>query len=369
MQAKILTWTAVIVLSMTLGGAAVVAIDELRSDDAGLPAVISQSVPSTSSDVSIIEDVSGLYAQVRPSIVTISGTSSRTGASGVGSGIVLDEEGRILTNNHVVRGFDSIDVTLSNGESYAARVLGADPGNDLAVIEIDAPSDQLQTAVLGDSDSIEVGELVIAVGNPLNLAGSVTQGIVSGLGRTLNDTGGSRPLRQLIQSDAAINPGNSGGALFNKNGEVIGVTTAIDNSDGERAFAGIGYSVPVNTAKRFLPDMLAGRTVQHPKMGIGLRELTPALARSLGIDVEDGVQITQVETNSAAARAGLRGGTGVNRSTVGDVITAIDDKEIRSFEDLANYIDTKKVGDQIEVKVVRDGNEVTISLTLEAWQG
>jgi S1-C subfamily serine protease len=128
------------------------------------------------------------------------------------------------------------------------------------VVKVDVAADKLQPAVLGDSDKARIGELVIAVGNPLNLAGSVTEGIVSGLGRTLSG-GAGRPLRQLIQSDAAINPGNSGGALFNKNGEVIGITTAIDNPDGERAFVGIGYSVPVNAAKRFLPDMLEGRTV------------------------------------------------------------------------------------------------------------
>jgi putative serine protease PepD len=371
MKSNILTWTAVIVLSMVLGGAAVVGLDELRSDDNGGTAVISQAVPSTSSDVSggDAQDVSGLYAKVRPSIVTINGSSSRTGASGVGSGIVIDKQGHVLTNNHVIRGFDVIDVTFADGESYSATVIGTDAGNDLAVLDVDASSDVFVPAVLGDSDSIKVGELVIAVGNPLNLQGSVTQGIVSGLGRTLNGGSGGRPLRQLIQADAAINPGNSGGALFNARGEVIGVTTAIDNPSGERAFVGIGYSVPINAAKRFLPDMLAGRTVQHPKMGVGLRDLTPALAESLGLNVERGVLVTEVEANSAAARAGLRGGTGTSRTAVGDVIISIDGNEIRRFEDLAKYIDSKRVGDEIEVKVVREGNQITVDLTLDAWQG
>ena len=370
MRNRILTWTLVIVLSMTLGAAAVVGLDQLRSNDNGTT-VITQTVPSTTSNVGndSAQDLSDLYAKVRPSIVTISGQSSRTNVGGTGSGIVIDKQGHILTNNHVVRGFDILDVTLSDGSSYAAKVLGTDSGNDIAVIQIDAPTEKLQPAVLGDSDKIRVGELVIAVGNPLNLTGSVTQGIVSGIGRTLSG-GSARPLRQLIQSDAAINPGNSGGALFNKDGEVIGITTAIDNEDGSRSFAGIGYSVPVNAAKRFLPDLLAGKAVQHPKMGVGLQNLTPALAKQLGLNVDQGVMISNVESNSAAARAGLRGlsGTSSNRLP-GDVIVSIDGKPIQSYDDLASYIDTKAVGDKIQLKLVRDNKELTIDLTLEAWQG
>ncbi len=370
MKTRILTWTFVIVFSVILGGAAVVGLDELRSDSkSGNAAVIQQSVPQTNSNVSsAVEDVSDLYAKVRPSIVTISGSSSRTGAGGIGSGIVIDKQGHILTNNHVVSGFDTLDVTFADGNSYAAKVVGTDPGNDLAVVQVDVPSDKLQAAVLGDSDKIRIGELAIAVGNPLNLSGSVTEGIVSGLGRTL--TGGTgRPLRQLIQSDAAINPGNSGGALFNRNGEVIGITTAIDNPDGERAFVGIGYSVPVNAAKRFLPDMLEGRTVSHPKMGVGLQDLTPAVAGRLGISVNQGIMVTTVEANSAAAKAGLRpSGTGA-RTTAGDVIVSIDGHNMKSFDELASYIDTKKVGDKIQIKLVRDNKELTVDITLDAWQG
>jgi S1-C subfamily serine protease len=217
---------------------------------------------------------------------------------------------------------------------------------------------------------VRIGELVIAVGNPLNLTGSVTQGIVSGVGRTLSGGSGGRPLRQLIQSDAAINPGNSGGALFNRAGEVIGITTAIDNPDGERAFVGIGYSVPINIAKRFLPDLMEGRTVQHPKMGVGLESLTPARAEQLGLSVDRGVMVVSVDANSAAARAGLRGIAGSTANRIpGDVILAIDGNETKTFEDLAKYIDSRKVGDQIEIKLLRDNRETTVSLTLEAWQG
>jgi S1-C subfamily serine protease len=375
MARTVLTWTLVVVLSMTLGGAAVLGLDELRGDDDTGAAVITQA-PATSNNGSPAvtsdspQDLSDLYARVRPSIVTVSGQSSRTNVSGTGSGIVIDKQGHILTNNHVVRGFDILDVTFFDGTSYSAKVLGTDPGNDLAIIETTAPADKLQPAVLGDSDRLKVGELVIAVGNPLNLSGSVTSGIVSGVGRTLSGGGGGRPLRQLIQSDAAINPGNSGGALFNKSGEVVGVTTAIDNPDGERAFVGIGYSVPINAAKRFLPDLLAGRTISHPKMGVGLRDVTPAVATQYGLNVQSGVMIISVEGNSAAARAGLRAAAASTSNRVaGDVIVSIDGQPINSFDELASYIDSRKVGDRIQIKLVRENREVTVDLTLEAWQG
>jgi S1-C subfamily serine protease len=357
---------------MTLGGLAVLGIDELRADDEPASAVLEQP-PAASPSVAgtdAPQDLSDLYARVRPSIVTVSGQSSRTNVGGTGSGIIIDRQGHILTNNHVVRGFDVIDVTLFDSESYAAEVVGTDPGNDVALIKINAPQEKLQPAALGDSDQVRIGELVIAVGNPLNLTGSVTQGIVSGVGRTLSSGAGGRPLRQLIQSDAAINPGNSGGALFNRAGEVIGITTAIDNPDGERAFVGIGYSVPINIAKRFLPDLMAGRTVQHPRMGVGLETLTPARADQLGLSVDRGVMIVSVEANSAAARAGLRGLTGASGNRVaGDVILSIDGNETKTFEDLAKYVDTRRVGDEIQIKLLRDNRETTVTLTLEAWQG
>ncbi len=369
MKARIISWVTVIVLSVSLGAAAVVGIEQLRPESTNT-SVISQSVPSTTTGVSSTtgtEDLADLYAQVRPSIVTVEG-SSRT-AGGLGSGIILDKQGHILTNNHVIDGFTSLDVRFADGSSYSAKVVGTDPGNDIAVIQVQgAPASSLVPALLGDSDKIRVGELAVAVGNPLNLSGSVTQGIISGVGRSLDEGTGGRPLRALIQSDAAINPGNSGGALFNKNGEVIGITTAIDNSNNERAFAGIGYSVPINTAKRFLPALLQGQTISHPKIGVVLQDLTPAVASTLGLGIDHGVLITTIEANSAAAKAGLRGGTGSRGSGVGDVIVSIDGKQVDTYAQLADYLDSKSVGDKIQIKLVRDGKDVTVDLTLEAWK-
>ena len=364
---RIVTWTAVIVLSMTLGAAAVVGVDSLRSESK-TATVIERAVPSTSTGVATTtaEDIADLYARVRPSVVRIVGQSTR-GSSALGSGVVLDKQGHILTNYHVVQGFDQLDVTFADGAAVRASVVGADPGNDLAVLKVDAPAGELTPAVLGDSLKVRVGELVIAVGNPFGIDGSVTQGIVSGVGRTLSASNGARPLRQLIQSDAAINPGNSGGALFNTRGEVIGITSAIENPSGERVFVGVGYAVPIETARRFLPDMLAGRTVSHPRLGVALQNVTPSLAARLGLNVDQGVLITSVEANTAAARAGLRGGDGSSRSSLGDVITAIDGTDVRSYDDLADYIDGKKVGDKVQLKISRDGKDTTADVTLEAW--
>jgi S1-C subfamily serine protease len=349
-----------------------VGIDSLRSDNGGgtSSTVIERVSQATSSGVSDtgMSDVADLYAKVRPSVVQVnsSSTTNRSG-NGLGSGIVLDREGHILTNNHVIADASQVDVQFADGSAAAATVLGTDPGNDLALLKVNVGSDKLKPATLGDSEKVRVGEFVIAVGNPFGIEGSLTSGIVSGVGRTLSG-GTGRPLRQLIQSDAAINPGNSGGALFNRRGEVIGITTAIENPSGNRVFAGIGYAVPVNAATRYLPDLLAGKTVQHPRMGVGLQNLTPAVAKALNIGVEQGVLLTQVDPNSAAAKAGLRGGIGTRGQQVGDVILSIDGKETKTYDDLANYIDSKDVGDKVKVKYFRDGKEATVEVTLEAWQ-
>src|SRR3990170_1696009 len=323
-----LRWALVIVVSMALGATVVVGIDSLRTDASG-PAAVIESVSSPSESnvaLKIPEDVADLYDKVRPSVVKITTGNEGSFGGGVGSGVVVDKEGRILTNYHVVQGASSIDVIFADGTSVEARVLGTDPGNDLAVLD-----------------------------------GTLTTGVVSGVGRTLGGNG--RPLRQLIQSDAAINPGNSGGGLFNRRGELIGITTAIENPSGDRVFVGVGYAVPVGTAKRFLPQMISGQAVEHPRLGIRMENVTPTLAESRGIDAAKGVVIVQVESGSAAARAGLRGGR-----TSGDIIVAIDGVEIAGYDDLGNYIDSRDVGDKVKVTVIRDGGKTTVEVTLEAWR-
>jgi S1-C subfamily serine protease len=323
-------------------------------------------------------DVSALYEQTRPSVVRITTISTSSGifgstpSEGTGSGVILDKEGHILTNNHVVANARQIQVTLSDETTGTAELVGSDSASDLAVIKVDLPAETLSPATLGDSDMIRVGESVIAIGNPFGLEGTVTEGIVSGLDRTLSQSG-QRPIRQLIQTDAAINPGNSGGPLVNSSGEVIGINSALENPTGGGVFVGVGYSIPINTAKRFLPDMLAGKTVVHPQLGIAGQTLTPSLAKTLNIGVDKGVYVVQVTASGAAGRAGVQGAqqrTSQNALSVppgGDVIVKIDDQETATFEKLADYIDTKSPGDTVTLHIVRDGKDMTIDVQLDQW--
>ena len=377
-----LKWSLVVIISMALGGALVLGIDHF-DDDGRIPATVNANT-SGNGQTAVIERVSApssggvsgsttdsvadLYAKVKASVVRINAANTNSTTSGVGSGIVIDKQGHILTNNHVVNGFDSLDAVFVDGSSASAKVIGTDPGNDLAVIQVNVPADSLSPATLGDSDAVRVGDFVMAVGNPFGLQGgaSATEGIVSALGRSLDE--GGRPLRKLIQSDAAINPGNSGGALFNGRGEVIGITSAIENPSGERVFVGVGYAVPINTATRFLPQMLNGATVQHPRLGVSLVDVTPSVSQSLGLGVDKGVLIQSVQAGSAAERAGLQGG--LNRGgSGGDVIISIDGHATDNYQQLADYIDSKQVGDVVKVQVVRDGKNMTFDVTLDPWTG
>jgi S1-C subfamily serine protease len=249
-----------------------------------------------------------IYQQVRPSVVVITSTSSgRFGQSeGSGSGIIIDDQGFILTNYHVVSGADDIEVTLDDGSTLAATLVGSDPGNDLAVIRVDPPADGLTVARLGNSDELLVGDAVFAIGNPFGLEATFTEGIVSALGRTYSSGTGTRPLRNMIQTDAAVNPGNSGGPLADCQGEVIGINSLLENPTGQGVNVGIAFAVSINTAKGSLDELMAGATVSHPWLGIGGRELTPALANDLGLSVTKGVYVVTVANSSPAERAGLR---------------------------------------------------------------
>jgi S1-C subfamily serine protease len=375
-----LKWSLVVIISMALGAALVLGIDHF-DDDGRIPSTVSANT-SGNGQTTVIERVSSpssggvsgsttdtvadLYARVRASVVRINAANANSSTSGVGSGIVLDKQGHILTNNHVVNGFSSLDAVFVDGSSASAKVVGTDPGNDLAVIQVNVPADSLTPATLGDSDALRVGDFVMAVGNPFGLQGgaSATEGIVSALGRSLDE--GGRPLRKLIQSDAAINPGNSGGALFNGRGEVVGVTSAIENPSGERVFVGVGYAIPINTAVRFLPQMINGATIEHPRLGVSLVDVTPSVAQSLGLSVDKGVLIQSVTAGSAAEHAGLQGG--LNRGgSGGDVIISIDGHATDNYEELADYIDSKQVGDTVKVQVVRDGKDMTFEVKLDPW--
>ncbi len=367
---------AVIVVSVLVGAGAVAGFNAVRSrgGSGSTPTTAAQSsggaipVSASSSAASAVPaagDFSALYASVRPSVVEITtGTAGSTPfspqAQGLGSGIVLDTSGHILTNYHVVRGSTTVTVTFVDGTTAQASVVGTDPGNDMAVVKVSVNSAQLHPAKLGDSSGVRIGFVVAAIGNPFGLAGSFTTGVISGLDRTLPSSANGRPLRGLLQTDAAVNPGNSGGALFNMQGQVIGVNTAIENPGGAN-FAGVAFAVPINTPKRFMQQLISGTAISHPRLGMAGRTLSPAEARSLGVPY--GVAVIAVDPGSAAEQAGLQPAS----NSSGDVVTAIDGKPMKTFDDLANYIDGKSVGDTVTLTVHRGGKDVQLTATLQAW--
>jgi len=323
---------------------------------------------------------SAIYQQLQPSVVQITSTANgRFGQSeGSGSGVIIDKQGFILTNYHVVSGADTLEVTLADGSALPATVVGTDPGNDLAVVRIDPPSGGLTAARLGDASKLQVGDSVYALGNPFGLEDTFTAGIVSAVGRTYSPDSGTRPLRNMIQTDAAVNPGNSGGPLANCYGEVIGINTLLENPTGQGVNVGIAFAVSIDTAKGSLNDLLAGTTVSHPWLGIAGREITPALAQDLGLSVTKGVYVVTVAQNSPADQAGLRPAfqsesdaqNDGNLRPEGDVILAVDGNPVSDVDQLANYLDSqKRAGDTVSLTVLRDGQETTVSATLAEWPG
>lgn len=321
-----------------------------------------------------------VYERVRPAVVEITATDQGRNpfappSQSAGSGVIIGEDGTILTNYHVVAGATNLEVKFADGSTASAEVVGDDPGNDLAVIRADTSGITVTVATLGDSASVRIGDPVLAIGNPFSLAGTMTQGIVSAKGRTFASGQGTRPIRNMIQTDAPVNPGNSGGPLLDCQGRVIGINTALENPTGQDFNIGIAYAVPIDTAKRFLPDMLAGKTVSHPWLGIAGQDITKALAGDLGLSVQSGVYVTIVEPGSPAQEAGLKGAlrsasadAGGALPKGGDVITAADGNPVKTVDDLATYLDSqKKPGDTVQLTVVRDGKETSLKATLTEW--
>jgi S1-C subfamily serine protease len=339
------------------------------------PAVSSNAQASLNSGCLPASDI---YEQLRPSVVEItSTTSSPFGQSqGSGSGVVVDERGFILTNYHVVSGADTLEVTLADGSTLPATMMGYDSGNDLAVIRIDPPAGGLTAASLGDVDQLQVGDPVFALGYPFSLEVTFTEGIVSALGRTYSLDSSTRPLRNLIQTDAAVNPGNSGGPLANCGGEVIGINTLLENPTGQSVNVGIAFAVSINTANRYLADMVAGQTISHPWLGIAGRKITPALSENLNLSVTEGVYVITVAQNSPAQRAGLRGVVRSENELLddsslpagGDVIVAVDGEAVTDVDELADYLDSqKRAGDTVTLDVLHNGQQTTMQVTLAEW--
>jgi S1-C subfamily serine protease len=318
-----------------------------------------------------------IYERVNPAVVNIQVTKPlATGfpqdffQEGEGSGFIIDQEGRIVTNNHVVEGAEEVQVTLHNGIIVKAQVLGTDPHSDLAVINVDLPPELLQPLELGDSDQLQVGQRAIAIGNPFGLEGTLTTGIISALGRTL-PAESLFNIPEIIQTDAAINPGNSGGPLLDAEGRVIGVNTAIRTSTG--ANSGVGFAVPVNLVKRVVPQLIAQGHYDHPWLGIKGATITPLMVDELGLPAERGVLVSEVIADSPAEKAGMRGGSqeveirGEIVRKGGDIIVSIEGREILQFEDLLGYLVMEtEVGQDVTLEIIRDGAEQTLKLELVA---
>jgi S1-C subfamily serine protease len=278
---------------------------------------------------------------------------------GSGSGIIWDRQGHIVTNFHVVYGADSIEVVLSDQSSHQAQVIGVDPDHDLAVLRIRTTDKSLSPIQVGNSQDLLVGQKVLAIGNPFGLDHTLTTGVVSALGRTIKSIN-ERTIEGVIQTDAAINPGNSGGPLLNSSGRLIGINTQIVSPSG--AYAGIGFAVPVNTITRVIPQLIKFGKLIRPGMGVSL--LPDSIAMRWGIQ---GLAIAKVEPGSPAEQAGLQSArkTRLGHIHLGDIITKIDNKPVRIFDDLAKILDRHKVGDQITIEVYRNGESRNVKLRLK----
>jgi S1-C subfamily serine protease len=330
------------------------------------------SVTTDSEEQTVID----VYARVSPAVVYI---TSRIivrdffwGAQeqqGTGSGFVIDREGHIVTNHHVVEGAEQVVVTLSDETSVDASIVGVDAGNDIAVLKIDVEADKLHPVELGTSADLRVGQRAIAIGNPFGLDRTLTTGVISSLGRPVEGGEGEATIYNAIQTDAAINPGNSGGPLLDSKGRVIGINTAIYSVSG--GSVGVGFAVPVDTVKRVVDSILTKGYYPHPSLGISGLSIAPELAGYLESSVERGILITTVESGGAGERAGLRGGQrrvrigGYILSLGGDILIGIDDVKIRETGDLMKYLETKaEIGQAVTLTIVRDGKEQTLQATL-----
>ena len=289
----------------------------------------------------------------------------------IGSGIVYDISGHVITNNHVVADAQKIRVVFHDGQSYTGKVIGTDPFADLAVVRVDADPEVLHPLQLGDSSKLRIGDEVAAIGSPFGLTGSMTSGIISQLGRLLTPPDASSfSIPNVIQTDAAINPGNSGGPLLNMQGEVIGINTAIQSSTGE--FSGIGFAIPSNTMKRIIPALIHDGHYKHPWLGISGISIDPDLSSTLELPVQSGFLIQNVVPDSPASEAGLQGYKenktidGTKYKIGGDIIVGVDGNPVEKIEDILNYLqEQRSVGDTITLKIIREGKTVELSLTLQ----
>lgn len=332
------------------------------------------TLPPVSANPALMDgSLTALYQRVIPGVVSI-----RTD-TGQGSGFVYDAQGHIVTNQHVVEGANQVEIDFSSGYKAYGTVIGSDADADLAVIQVDAPAEEIHPLPLGNSDTLQVGQAVVAIGNPFGLDGTMTLGIVSGLGRSQPSSqaagGGFFSTADIIQTDAAINPGNSGGPLFNMQGEVVGInqsirTTNFNQMTGNAVNSGVGFSVSINLVKKIVPVLIRDGKYEYPFLGItSSSDLSLDEIETLGLTTYTGAYVLNVTPGGPADQAGIRAGSTPTRieglNAGGDLIIAFDGKPVTSFEKLLSYLlTTKSPGDTVVLTVLRDGEQLDITVKL-----
>ncbi len=384
-----LTPIAALAAAGLLGGGAALAGAALLGELGGGTTTVVESSPATTASAvapspSKQLTINEIYRRSAPGVVQIVATSapvqatdpffgtpfSEPGQRALGSGFVLDKEGHIVTNYHVVQGGEKIQVGFSNHASYKAKVVGSDPSTDLAVLKVDAPARALTPLPLGNSDKVQVGDEVVAIGNPFGLDRTATAGIISAIQRRITAPNGFS-IDHALQTDAPINHGNSGGPLIDARGAVIGVNSQIETGgNAAEGNVGIGFAIPSNTVRSVVAQILEHGKVEHPYIGITLQEIDETIARTFHLPVSSGLLVGTVFPGTGAAKAGLRGGdtqvtvAGTDYQMGGDIIVAADGKPVRTTEDLRDAISSRKPGDKVRLEIYRGSKKRTVVVTL-----
>src|SRR5213080_4290784 len=362
------------VASALFAAITVVGVQQLSSRFQPFASAFEVTPPANITDPSLATDEQNnieVYRAVAPGVVYIQSTTTvrdffgmfSQEREGAGSGSIIDEQGDILTNYHVIANSEKLTVSFGTGKSYPARVVGSDPDTDLAVVRLlQEPREPLTIVQLGDSDKLVVGQKVLAIGNPFGLDRTLTTGVISGLQRPIRAENG-RQIEGAIQTDASINPGNSGGPLLDSHGRMIGINSQIESPSG--ASAGVGFAIPVNIAKRIVPQLVRNGYVQRPKLGIVPRDVE-SLSGQVRLPVSYGTMIWQVQPGGPAANAGLRGLVQTEDGDIelGDIIIAIDGEKISNNDDLYRTLDKHQVGDTVNVEVMRNGRSMRVPVRL-----
>lgn len=360
-------------ISGLFAAGAVSVVDRITNRFQPSQAALSETPPAGITDPSTSTEEQNnieVYRTLSPGVVFIHSTSYARDffgfvepQEGSGSGSILDQQGNILTNYHVIDGAQKLSVSMGGQKDYPAKVVGGDPDTDLAVIRlIEKPTGPLTVVPLGDSDKLVVGQKVLAIGNPFGLDRTLTTGVISGLQRPIRARN-NRLIEGAIQTDASINPGNSGGPLLDSRGRMIGINSQILSPSGSSA--GVGFAVPVSIAKRVVPQLLQSGQVRRPKLGISTRDVE-AIRNQVDLPVSNGVLIIQVARGSGAANAGLRGmqQTEMGDFELGDIIVGIDNEKVTNSDDLFRVLDKHQIGDTVQVQIWRDGRRMSVPVRL-----